>query len=404
MNFFDMIFKNRNSQEFVFSSVYNYLVDKTESHGLGSLVLERVLKNLPKLASDTSIGKPENISSHCKDYRVTAEQDFGSQVGIIDSFIEFYESDNKIKQVFATEVKILAGSVKNISGGKSQLVRYSDYLESKYKDKYIFLYLVPYSQKAVDEFEAFLKPKPDEKKKFNYIMYWGRDAIQEEKQNVDDTDIKPNVCPKPFSDLLLEILQEDSSGVLSPLSTEIHYVIRSLINIIRNNFNRVNPEPTELQRFPDRKQFNENIKKHWDLYDYLETGCNEARQPISSTKTSIGFPFGSASHGKYNTLFRVLTMTKYSKDKKDIKSEDYAHGLIIELEKNIYDESVIKKLGEDLSSVAKIVPGKHPNEKEDIEVNWIVFNDAVTLTDTVKEKLDSMYKQLSDAFLQWLQK
>ena len=44
MNLFDILFKNSLSREVLFSSVYNYLIDRTESHGIKSLFLDKIIE------------------------------------------------------------------------------------------------------------------------------------------------------------------------------------------------------------------------------------------------------------------------------------------------------------------------------------------------------------------------
>lgn len=401
MNYFDMIFKNSNSREFVFSSVFNYLVDKTESHGLGSLVFERILESLPKNTLATVFGRTENANQYCDGlYIVKAEYDLGAHYGFVDSMIEFDKTDGKVEVAFATEIKILAGSVQNNAGSKPQLLRYTEYLKNKYNDRYVLLYLVPDAQKANEEFAKLLESNPQAANN-NCIMLWNK--VDNQNQS-NDGRISSSACHKTFVDILLGILHDDSVGKISPITTEVHYLLRCLINILQNNFNREEPEITALQRFPDRKQFYENIKEHKEIYDYLETALNGSRQKISSINTSIGFPFGIAKDGKYNTLFRVLTMRNYKPTVESIRPEDYADCLIIELDKEIYQNS-FAELDTLFKPCAVIKQGMHPNgDKIPTPVYLIEFNKYLPDRDLVKGILNEFYTTVNRDFSVWLEK
>lgn len=400
MNYFDMIFKNSNSREFVFSSVFNYLVDKTESHGLGSLVFERILESLPKNTLTTVFGRTETANQYCDGlYIVKAEYDLGAHYGFVDSMIEFDKTDGKVEVAFATEIKILAGSVQNNAGSKPQLLRYTEYLKNKYNNRYVLLYLVPDAQKANEEFAKLLESNHQAVNN-SCIMFWNK--VDNQKQ-AEDGRVSSNTCQKTFVDILLGILHDYSVGKISPITTEVHYLLRCLINILQNDFNHEEPEITALQRFPDRKQFYENIKEHKDIYDYLETALNGSRQKISRTNTSIGFPFGIARDGQYNILFRVLTMRNYKSNIESINPEDYADRLLIELDREIYQDR-ISDLEILFKPCASIKAGIHPNgDKGPTPVYVIEFNKQLPTQDLVNDVLREFYSIANKIFADWLE-
>ncbi|GAB1455857.1 hypothetical protein MASR2M48_11640 [Spirochaetota bacterium] len=172
---------------------------------------------------------------------------------------------------------------------------------------------------------------------------------------------------------------------------------------MQNDFNREEPEITALQRFPDRKQFYENIKEHKDIYDYLETALNGSRQKISRTNTSIGFPFGIAKDGRYNILFRVLTMRNYKPNKESINPEDYADRLLIELDREIYQDR-ISDLEILFKPCASIKAGIHPNgDKGPTPVYVIEFNKQLPTQDLVKDVLREFYSIVNKIFADWLE-
>jgi hypothetical protein len=158
-----------------------------------------------------------------------------------------------------------------------------------------------------------------------------------------------------------------------------------------------------LQRFPDRERFLSNLQEHKELYEYLEAELNGARQKVNSINTSIGFPFGNTKDGQYNTLFRVLTMRTYRPKAELILPGDYADRLIIELDKEIY-QNHFDELVDLFKSCAVVKPGFHPNgDKKPTQVYLVEFNRQVSDMDSVKAVLAAFYAMAKKVFAVWLE-
>jgi len=406
MNIFDMIFKNCKSKEVIFSSIYNYLIDPTETHGLGSIVLQRIYENIP--------GKClyKNQYSIIEDSVLEVKSEYslvkkGKNVGKIDSLIKLRKTDGNQVLFIGTEVKILDGSADNTSkSGDAQLKRYSEGLEEEKPGDYILLYLIPSnkSKKSLEHFAAIL----DTPQSKSFILFWKKSDQNETsdlKGNLLEK-LKDNICDKSFEEILQELLQEEQIGVIPPISTEIRYILKSLINVIRNDFNR-DMQTGNIGLFPDKEKFLEELSEHKELYEHFVKKYKEEmnKTPIISIRnTSVGFSFeNNPPKNWYNTFFRILTMKKYCTSDNEIK-QNRAINLIIELKKSIYDQNgfvdTLKLLFPDnLVDISGIVnPVFHPNGKENEEVLLISFKKESGLIVEQKNCIDSFFSEAKEHF------
>lgn len=395
MNVFDMIFRNSSTKEVIFSSIYNYLMDRNETHGLKDQVLRRVVAAFPNEKAQL-VQKYEFFDQGI----VEAEYPLG-EVGQIDSRIELSTNAGDVVTCLYTEVKILDGSARNETRHGSQIERYMGEITKSNDEESLFIYLVPGpdSSIAVAEAEAFLKACSEDVTSRFFLMFWRSGDTT--KLSVPET----NICRKSFESILQELLLDDMKGLIPPVSTEVRYVLRSLINTIRNNFNR--EERYDPGRFPDRREFLSRIPDvHASLFKYLESKTGSKRS-ISRSNTSIGFPYSKTPEGQPNTLLRVLTMVNYRRLESEIFETDYADHLIIQISEKVWklDDAMKNHLAEMFSGVADVHFHQfHPNGKNNEPSTWISFRKGLKeddLTDS-PQVIDGFWELAETQFANWL--
>ena len=395
MNIFDMIFKNSKSKEVIFSSIYNYLINPTETHGLGYIVLQKIYENIPENCLNKKRYSiiEDSVLEVNPEYQLKKD---GENVGKIDSLIKLQKTDGNQILFIGTEVKILDGSADNVSGsGDAQLKRYIEGLEEENPDD-LLLYLIPSnkSKKSLAHFTTELGTSQSR----SFILFWKK------SDQAETSDLKDNICDKSFEEILQELLQEEQIGVISPISTEIRYIIKSLINVIRNDFNR-DMQTGNRGLFPAKEEFLEELREHKELYEHLVKKYKEKMNKtpiISKRNTSIGFSFENNPQ-RYNTFFRILTMEKYCTSDNEIE-QNRAMNLIIELKKSIYDQNgfveTLKSIFPDnLVDISGIVnPVFHPNGKEDEEVLLIAFKKESGLIVEQKKCIELFFSEAKEHF------
>ena len=231
-------------------------------------------------------------------------------------------------------------------------------------------------------------------------MFWKNDDCE--------LSIPPKqVCEVSFAGLLQQILADEASGMINPVSTEMRYILKSIIMTIQQDFSR----PIEIYepgRFPNRQTFLANLPQtHEELYQYLEELFG-GRRRISTGNTSIGFPYSDhPEEGAYNTLFRVLTMREYRKTAAEIVNSDYATQLIIECDNSVYpDHKFWDKTEKDFTDIAVIERDrKHPDGTGKNSATWIVFGPKLGDEDIEKARseIDSFVEGLRKEFEVWEQ-
>lgn len=395
MNLFDIFLKNSNSNETTFSSIYNYLLDPSETHGMKCLFLQRILEALP---IDIKVLDGINKDS-INDFNFVIEPEISllgvdKKFGKIDSFFTIKNEDSSF--IIATEIKIIDKSASD----ETQLIRYFKAL-AKMKDKdkkmipFIFIFLVPslISTNCIEKFKQLFKEDNTAIDKC-FLMFWKGDK----STNNTIKDYEKNVLKKTFEEIIFEILQDENSGFIEPISTEIKYVLRSLKMIIRRDFNRSIRNSTP--KFSDKSEFIKNIGNHAIIYERLETIINDSigiKLNVMTYHTSVGVPFSTPKKIANNSLFRILTCVDYFKG-------EPAKNLIIELNKNIYIDNIeeIKKILSSYAEVDKTINNnRHPNEKSNEEVIFFKFKELSE--DKVNELksnivLDELYNKCKDIF------
>lgn len=394
MNVFDVVFRNAPAKEVVFSSVFSFLMDRNESHGMGSLFLDRLLDVIP---NDDLITKLRAEFTEWES--VEPEKDLGPRVGRVDSLLSMRNQSGDRTLWVATEVKIVDASAKNVTEEGTQVARYVRAITAGRGTDFLFLYLVPSNESryAVGQFQATMENLPQEQRDRCFLLFW--------KTGIGSSTDRKRTCKASVEEILRDVLREDGEGLIAPLSTEVRLVLKSLVQTVRLDFNR--PVDThEPGRFPDRNEYLANLPEtHRELYVFLEELAG-GRRRVSTANTSIGFPFSNRPEkGVYNTLFRVLSLTRYGKQAGDIGAGDYARTLIIECDDEVYpSQEFWNGAKTQFSGVATVEHGKvHPNVSGTERVVWLVFNADLPQAevDRIKETLAAFLEGLRGEFSMW---
>mgnify|MGYP006292155601 CR=1 FL=1 len=398
MNLFDMIFRNALAKEVVFSSVYNYLLEKSETHGMGSLVFDHLLD---AIADQDLVTEIRDVFTEWNE--VQPEYELGPKIGRVDSMLNLGSASGDRSLWLLTEVKIVDASAKNSTVEGSQLDRYvRAAIEAKGQD-FVLLYMIPStaSTYAIREFEQLLKGLDESHRRRCFVLFW------KSSPKAEISLPEGSVLRKSFEEILQEVLTDEAVGKIAPISTEIRYVLKSIIQSVRQDFNRT-IDVYEPGRFPDRTTFLANLPDvHHELFAYLESILG-GRRKVSTGNTSVGFPYTDRpARGSYNTLFRVLTMTKYGKTSGDISHNDYADRLIIECDEQVYpDQEFWQAVSNDLNGTAAVKHGqRHPDASGSRHAIWIEFDPKLLRAqiDSVKAQLDALVEGLRGEFAKWSQ-
>jgi hypothetical protein len=251
------------------------------------------------------------------------------------------------------------------------------------------------------EFEELLAGLEERHRRRCFVLFWKSDAA------VEISLPEGSILRQSFEGILQEILADEAIGRIAPISTEIRYVLKSIIQSVRQDFNRT-IDLYEPGRFPDRATFLAGLPDvHQELFAYLESIFG-GRRKVSPGNTSVGFPYTDRpARGSYNTLFRVLTMTKYGKTSSDISDDDYADRLIIECDEQVYqDQDFRQAVSNDLNGIATVKQGqRHPDASGSRQVIWLEFDPNLqqTQVDSVKRRLDDLVVALRGEFATWQQ-
>jgi len=398
MNLFDMIFRNALPKEVVFSSIYNYLLEKGETHGMGSLVFDRLLEAFP----DRDLAK-EIRGTFTEWNEVQPEHEFGPEVGRIDSKLDLGSASGDRSMWFLTEVKIMDSSAKNTTVGGPQLTRYARAAIDAKGEDFVLLYMIPSpaSSYAIREFEEFIEKLEERYRRRCFVLYWKSNGAGK------STPPKESVLTRSFEEILQDVLSDEALGRIAPISTEIRYILKSIIQTVHQDFNRT-VDVYEPGRFPDRTTFLANLPKpHQELFAQLEALFG-GRRKVSTGNTSVGFPYTDRpAPGTFNTLFRVLTMTKYAKAVGKISEDDYADRLIVECDSQIYsDQDFWQSISRTLADVAQVkTDRRHPDASSSREAIWIEIDPKLpdAQIESAMTKLDDLVGRLRSEFAKWQQ-
>ncbi len=234
MNLFDILSAGkRGLNEENVSSFLAWILDPKQSHGCGSLFLNRLLSAVDEEKYQPWISKLQHISVD-----VLVEEEVVTKNGkrryvdiVIVMSIAGENSDcdtaNKTESIiFAIENKIRENAC-----DKFQLSEEYEGLKEYYKEADIsFLYLTPIKSARFDEAFSLL---PDDLTKF--YLTW-TNSINE-----------PNHLT--VVSILRNILQDDLDAKINPLSSELKFVLKSFIVFAENGFrSHTNKTPVYMRR------------------------------------------------------------------------------------------------------------------------------------------------------------
>ncbi|MDA3950801.1 MAG: hypothetical protein PF508_16460 [Spirochaeta sp.] len=228
-----------------------------------------------------------------------------------------------------------------------------------------------------------------------------RDRVMDALPNEDAGSLQATFHPgergQTFDSVLRDLLQDDMTVRIPPVSTEIRWVLKSLINTIHNNFTR-EQDVYGQARFPDRKAFLGRLPTvHRLLFEYLEEKSG-GRRNVSTRNTSISFP-GPGT----DTLFRVLTLKNFRQTAAEIIETDYADTLIMELDETTWalDDTMKDTLAAIFKGTAHVAfHQSHPNGRNDEKATWILFGEGID-TETlprVKTQIDKFWVLAEERF------
>jgi hypothetical protein len=228
-----------------------------------------------------------------------------------------------------------------------------------------------------------------------------RDRVMDALPNEDAGNLQATFHPgelgQIFESVLRDVLQDDMTGRIPPVSTEMRWVMKSLINTIHNNFTR-EQDVYGQDRFPDRSAFLGRLPAvHRLVFEYLEEKSG-GRRNVSPRNTSISIP-GTET----DTLFRVLTMKNYRQTAAEILQTDYADKLIMELDETTWalDDTLKDTLAAIFKGTAHVAfHQSHPNGKNDQEATWVLFDEGIDTESLprVKTQIDEFWVLAEERF------
>jgi len=228
------------------------------------------------------------------------------------------------------------------------------------------------------------------------------DALPNEDAGCLQATFHPGELGQTFESVLRDVLQDDLAGGIPPVSTEMRWVLKSLINTIHNNFTR-EQDVCGQDRFPDRSAFLGRLPAvHRLLFEYLEEKSG-SRRSVSPRNTSISFP-GTGT----DTLFRVLTMKNFRQTAAEIIETDYADTLIIELNETVWalDDLMKDTLAALFAGTAHVAFHQyHPNGRNNEKATWILFDEEIDTESLpqVKKQIDKFWVVAEERFRAFLE-
>jgi hypothetical protein len=232
------------------SAFLGYLLDATESHGLESRLIEKILeKIIDKNCSDIRtkwqklfLNNNQTIKNFSKQsgYAITVELEkvvtlSNDKRRDIDIIVKIFSSNNEKKPlcIVCIENKIDTNSI-----SKGQLDEEFEGIRKEHKtDPIIFIYLTPDSTKAKDEFEVFRNNST-------------------EKDNM----LLAHITWNDIAEILRTILAEESQGLIESIHEYSRYTLKAFLNFISSNFKSYIAE-TEATR--GRKNYGKPIREYF---------------------------------------------------------------------------------------------------------------------------------------------
>ncbi|MGJ0362289.1 PD-(D/E)XK nuclease family protein [Aliarcobacter cryaerophilus] len=294
MNIFKILSNGNGSiKEPSISAFLGYLLDPNREHGLKDYLLREIIR--PLCLSNPEIWKKfqinENIVNLTNDSSFRVEvilekkvKDNDKKDRFIDIVIKFFNKDNLNDPlgIVCIENKINSGSVSS-----NQLEKQFEGIKKDYPNTPLgFIYLTPMSQKALIEYEEFIKKHESV---ISYPLYW-RDDSKEDDINKD-----------VFS-ILVNILELESRGYIEPIFDYSKYTIKSFMNFIDTGF-RSYVEEKELsnKKIRFKRIFREYIQDvHKNLQDDKKYTVKEIKSKIEELIKNENENVDSINQGTLN--------------------------------------------------------------------------------------------------------
>lgn len=362
MNILRILTLNKHSdfQEVMFSSLLSYLLNPANDHGLGSILLEKLVREVFDEKEDGSLQKAI----------VRSEYPLGDK-GKVDIYIEWGAD---VKKALAIEVKICDRSAKNRNkSGTPQVVRYCNYLWEKHKDDGVdwrFVYLVPSfdSPQCRQEFDLVCANEYRDRLR---LMAWT--APDEE------CSAPPAGRVKPVEDMVFEIIDDKEFRLKTPLNTQ--WLLDSLQGMMPD----IKPRVPEVAVFPVAADLRKN-QGTWRIFDVL---FSAARRWPSGQNSTVGVPYGTGSNRSTvhdNSLYRIRTTRAYYNQERDKDKNLPTDKVELELWEDAYalvEEEFIDWLRrKNIDASEAIKPGKHLDNKDNLDVKVLGIDSSVSLSET----------------------
>lgn len=226
------------------SSFLAYLLDLYEDHGMSDLLLKSVIQDFQTL-NPKFFEKLKLFDLSQYDVKINPEYSvfLGNKRRDIDIVIEFY-GENKLEPIYSLciENKITDSSIqKNDNQLKDELVGLQkEYKENNWNTEIYFCFLtLEDSKKSSEEFDSF------EYDKKLHLHWKGEKSIQEK---------------------ILNILEQERTGEIDPISEDSKFLIKSFLAFIKTNFKSSLEEKSENS---ERMNYGKPAREHF--IDFIQS-------------------------------------------------------------------------------------------------------------------------------------
>ncbi|TGL76898.1 PD-(D/E)XK nuclease family protein [Leptospira jelokensis] len=282
MNIFKILASgDGNINEANVSAFLGYLLDPYADHGLGDVLLSRILQEFSSLESDVSF--PEGLLNNDEvvdltpgssfEVEILLEQAFkgesNSKKEIVDIVVLIFQKEKmqiesmakqmlsgnqtrELKQIILIENKIKTGSakdeqLKNQYNNTIETINSHDKLNlsiEQIKKLVSYIYISPDSSVTKNIFQTFHKEEKDCPK---LPLFWKEDSSESKSQS------------NTILQILKDIVRDSQLGDIEPVHQETVYLLRSFINFIESGFRTRLEEKVSGKKIP-------NVYKDFDFF------------------------------------------------------------------------------------------------------------------------------------------
>ena len=359
------------------SAFLGFLLDPVENHGLGSRILEFIIKPIAfkNKGAYNGLLLNDKIKELTKYFRTWVELEKGvksekrSDIDILISMFDEKEDSEIPKYIFSIENKIKKSAI-NKEGTQlsNQLSRLTKSLEEEYKIKKVdnnfpyigIIFITPQGcNNAIEELETLEKEIKKNSaltiKVFTSHLLW-------KNKNQDSEEA-------PLYDALSDLLKQESSGLIEPIHEYTKYTIKAFIQFIESNFQSDSDEKDPEGKYKktminNKEEIEEKLKKleKYELIKKIHDDILETFEPngyrYSPKQKRITYSInGSYTNTKSGIFLQMegkpghllLLLRKNEEDDMPADCEDCEHGDKDYLYKyKIKDLDAYEKIGKDL--------------------------------------------------------